>query len=445
MSPRPAVSVVMPFAGNSDERGAAIASLRALRTQDGDELILADNSGRRARPHTPGRPPPPGRRRAPSRRQVVRAGAERSPAHARNVGAAARAAPTGSCSSTPTAARPRRCSTRTSRAGRRRRRRARRRGRRRARTPRRSPHATARPGASSASRRTSRMPYRPRAVAANLMVRRAAFEQIGGFYEGVRAAEDTDFSWRLQQAGWRLELRTRRARRASLPHDGPRAAAPVARVRRRPRVARAPLRRIRARAGAVARDRTARGAPTAPPAAGSDRVRAAGASRSSATGRAERARHLALDALLGVEELRGLALSNRPPRARRPGARPGRARRRSLPGRGRSARRLRPHARHARVEAVGAARRGRRRASRASSRSTTARTTASRRGCSRCSSCRPPSAARCMRDRRGRGDGAAAAVGARAGGAAARARAARARPPARRRRRPSASRAGWRR
>ena len=50
-------------------------------------------------------------------------------------------------------------------------------------------------------------PYRPRAVAANLLVRRAAFWQIGGFYEGVRAAEDTDFSWRLQQAGWRLELR----------------------------------------------------------------------------------------------------------------------------------------------------------------------------------------------------------------------------------------------
>ena len=41
-------------------------------------------------------------------------------------------------------------------------------------------------------------PFRPRAVAANLLVRRAAFEQVGGFYEGVRAAEDTDFSWRLQ-------------------------------------------------------------------------------------------------------------------------------------------------------------------------------------------------------------------------------------------------------
>ncbi len=50
-------------------------------------------------------------------------------------------------------------------------------------------------------------PYRPRAVAANLLVRRAAFEQVGGFYEGVRAAEDTDFCWRLQEAGWALEIR----------------------------------------------------------------------------------------------------------------------------------------------------------------------------------------------------------------------------------------------
>src|ERR1700693_527927 len=47
--------------------------------------------------------------------------------------------------------------------------------------------------------------YLPRAAAANLLVRRAAFEQGGGFYEGIRAAEDTDFSWRLQRAGWRLE------------------------------------------------------------------------------------------------------------------------------------------------------------------------------------------------------------------------------------------------
>src|ERR1019366_7475177 len=48
--------------------------------------------------------------------------------------------------------------------------------------------------------------YSPRALAANLMVQREAFEQIGGFYEGLRAAEDTDFSWRLHAAGWRLDF-----------------------------------------------------------------------------------------------------------------------------------------------------------------------------------------------------------------------------------------------
>ena len=42
--------------------------------------------------------------------------------------------------------------------------------------------------------RTWHTPIMPRAVAANLLVRREAFEAIGGFYEGVRAAEDTDFS-----------------------------------------------------------------------------------------------------------------------------------------------------------------------------------------------------------------------------------------------------------
>ena len=60
-------------------------------------------------------------------------------------------------------------------------------------------------------------PFMPRAVAANLLVRREAFEAVGGFYEGVRAAEDTDFSWRLQRAGWRLEGRPAAPGRAPLP------------------------------------------------------------------------------------------------------------------------------------------------------------------------------------------------------------------------------------
>jgi hypothetical protein len=160
-----------------------------------------------------------------------------------------------------------------------------------------------------------RHPYRPRAVAANLLVRRAAFEQIGGFYEGVRAAEDTDFSWRLQAAGWRLELR----RRAQVEH---RYRGTVGELRRQwrgyaagrawlarryegftpePAVARA-VGRLRHRT------RTALG-PGGAPAAGLPGARAAPPVEA---GRLERGRYLALDALLSAEELAGLAMSNRP-------------------------------------------------------------------------------------------------------------------------------------
>lgn len=41
----------------------------------------------------------------------------------------------------------------------------------------------------------------------NLMVRRAAFEQVGGFAEGIRSAGDFDLCWRLQAAGWSLDRR----------------------------------------------------------------------------------------------------------------------------------------------------------------------------------------------------------------------------------------------
>ncbi len=70
---RPAVSVVMPFGGDAAGALAAAALLRGLATGPGDELILADNWG--TAPALDGI-------------EVVRAGGERSPAHARNAGAA---------------------------------------------------------------------------------------------------------------------------------------------------------------------------------------------------------------------------------------------------------------------------------------------------------------------------------------------------------------------
>src|SRR5256885_14903643 len=65
----------MPFAGDAFGAREAIGMLRELRTQPGDELILVDNSD-----------PPTGV--TDDVVEVVPADAERSPAHARNAGAA---------------------------------------------------------------------------------------------------------------------------------------------------------------------------------------------------------------------------------------------------------------------------------------------------------------------------------------------------------------------
>jgi GT2 family glycosyltransferase len=45
------------------------------------------------------------------------------------------------------------------------------------------------------------------AVGGNVLVRRRAFEEIGGFAEGIRSGGDVDFSRRLQRAGWTIEHR----------------------------------------------------------------------------------------------------------------------------------------------------------------------------------------------------------------------------------------------
>jgi mycofactocin glycosyltransferase len=42
---------------------------------------------------------------------------------------------------------------------------------------------------------------------ANVACRRAAFEQVGGFREDIRAAEDADLTYRLKAAGWEVERR----------------------------------------------------------------------------------------------------------------------------------------------------------------------------------------------------------------------------------------------
>jgi mycofactocin glycosyltransferase len=186
---RPAVSVVVPFAGTRPEAEAVVAMLCVLETREGDELIVADNSGT-VDPGSAGV-------------TVVRATGEASAAHSRNVGAATVkndwilfldsdviapadlldsfftepideriGAITGDIAGIP--------DTRTLAAR----------------------YGTARNFLGQRSHVSN--PVRPRASSANLLVRRAAFEQLGGYTEGIWAGEDTDFTWRLQAAGWTL-------------------------------------------------------------------------------------------------------------------------------------------------------------------------------------------------------------------------------------------------
>ena len=306
---RPAVSVVMPFAGDAG-RG---------RGGDRDAARARHASGRRADPRRQlGLPSRAARRRGHGRARDRRALARARPQRRRR----ARRAATGSCSSTPTAARPRGLlDAYFAEPVAERRRRARRRGRRRARRATRSPRATAPRGASSARRRTCATPTARAPSAANLLV---------GARRSSRSAASTRASARprtptsaggSRQAGWRLELRPRGERRAPLPRD-------VRELRRQWRgyaAGRAwlapPLRRLRARAGACAARSRARGAGVrrAPPARRGAAARV-GRGRRARRARCERGGYLALDALLGVEELAGLC-AVQPARGRSAGAR----------------------------------------------------------------------------------------------------------------------------
>ena len=283
--PRPEVSVVMPFAGDAGAAAEAIAALRSLTTRADDELIIADNSGTVS---------------ATDLVTVVRAEGERSPAHSRNVGAANATREwilflDADCDPTPdlldsyfdeevedgvgALAGEVLASTSASSIAER---------------------YGARRGFLGQQLHLSH-PYMPRAVAANLMVRREAFIQLGGFYEGLRAAEDTDFSWRLQRAGWRLEPR------------------PRARVEHRYRTSVSELRR-QWRGYAAGRAWLGRRYGGFRPEPALLRVlrRRSGSGRTTrpSTGKEgrEHPTFLALDALLGLEELAGLLLSNRPSR-----------------------------------------------------------------------------------------------------------------------------------
>jgi GT2 family glycosyltransferase len=184
----------MPFAGDAADAARAVTALKSLTVRDGDEVILSDNIG--------GVGPVEGV-------TVVHATGERSPSHARNAGAAHATRDwilflDADCVPDPGLIDAYFGQPVDDRVGAL------------------AGEVVPVPGGQTLAERYGAArnflgqqahlahPYRPRAVAANLLVRRAAFEQLDGFVLGVRAGEDTDFCWRLQDAGWLLQARPAR-------------------------------------------------------------------------------------------------------------------------------------------------------------------------------------------------------------------------------------------
>jgi len=196
---RPPVSVVVPFLGDRGDAARLVRSLRLLRIEAGDELVVADNTSDGVMIATAGADRPV---------RVVHAAAERSSYHARNAGARAAKCPwilymDADCIPTPglldasfTEPIPDDCGAvagqilgdpaQRSLAA------------RYARSRRLFDHAGGLIRASEGS-----------AAAGNLLVRRVAFDQLKGFAEGIRSGGDMDLCRRLREAGWSLGFRER--------------------------------------------------------------------------------------------------------------------------------------------------------------------------------------------------------------------------------------------
>ena len=186
------MSVVVPFRGGRDEAQGMLAALARLRLGSGDELIVADNTRAGVVPEG-----------GPAR--VVRAPRRRSAFHARNAGAAVATGewllftdgdceppadllerlwepePAPGCGAVAGEARG--DASQTALLAR---------------------WARSRRGAIASHHRE--LGSRPAGTTANLLVRRAAFEAVGGFCE-VRSEADTELCWRLTERGQRLEYR----------------------------------------------------------------------------------------------------------------------------------------------------------------------------------------------------------------------------------------------
>ena len=72
-------------------------------------------------------------------------------------------------------------------------------------------------------------PGPPALATANLLVRRKAYDSVGGFLEGVRSGADFEFCWRLADAGWKLDY----VRDAAVEHRHRESVSAIARQMRR--------------------------------------------------------------------------------------------------------------------------------------------------------------------------------------------------------------------
>ena len=205
---RPAVSVVVPFAGDSAAAESALRSLDRLRLGGDDQLIVADNSPEQVVEEI-----------APTRVQVATATLERSSYHARNRGAALARGEwilfmDADCGPDPglidayfdSVPAPR-CGVLAGQID----------G---------DPEQSSFLARYTRSRKFFRqdagfLAEAGTAATGNLMVRRRAFEEAGGFVEGIRSGGDVDLCRRLSLAGWAIETRVsavvRHHHRESLP------------------------------------------------------------------------------------------------------------------------------------------------------------------------------------------------------------------------------------
>jgi GT2 family glycosyltransferase len=200
-SSRPPVAVVVPFYGSAADAAALRAALAVVELGPDDELVVADNTedGRFGG--------------SEGRLRAVRAPLERSSYYARNVGVEATTAPwilfmDTDCRPLPDV---------VDRYF--------------------DPSPADRTGVVSGSVRSSGEPSlaasyatsrghinpetypgeKPTGVTANMLVRREAWEALGGFHEGLRSGADVEFCWRAIDHGWDVERRPD----AAVEHEHP--------------------------------------------------------------------------------------------------------------------------------------------------------------------------------------------------------------------------------